>query len=220
MKRSTLLLAATLPFCVSVAHASAQTPHVHAAAATGTLTGVITDAVTNKPMAHVLLTLGYLTKGYQLATQTDAHGRYTFKNVLATKGIDAYSFAEGYYYFHGETAIRAGGTTTYSHLMGRDTSTQAHPTIVSFYATPGTRGAPAHFGMRANQGNGSFSFEIMAISPDLGRLVVLQHGPSNHYDGSLSVPGGIKRGAYTFYYVATQNNCFTNKKFPSKRVTL
>jgi hypothetical protein len=202
---------------VGVTQVSTQASYVRAAAATGTLTGVITDATTHKPMAHVLLTLGYLTKGYQLATQTDAHGRYTFKNVPATKGIDAYAFAQGYYYFHGEAAIRADGTTTYTHIMGRDTSTQAHPTIVSFYANPGT---PAHFGMRANKGNDAFSFEMMAISPDLGRLVVLQHGPSNHYDGSLSLPGGIKHGTYTFYFVATQNNCFINKTFPSKRVVL
>ncbi len=217
MKRSTLLLAAALPVLAGVAPSSAQASQARLAAARGTLTGVITDATTHKPMAHVLLTLGYLTKGYQLATETDAHGRYTFKNVLATKGIDAYSFAEGYYYFHGETAIRAGGTMTYSHIMGRDTSPQAHPTIVSYYATPGT---PARFGMRANKGNDAFSFEMMAISPDLGRLVVLQHGPGNRYDGTLALPAGIKGGTYTFYFVATQNNCFTNKTFPSKRVTL
>src|SRR5579885_2809410 len=185
MKRSTLLLAAALPVLAGVAPSSAQASQARLAAARGTLTGVITDATTHKPMAHVLLTLGYLAKGY--------------------------------YYFHGETAIRAGGTTTYSHIMGRDTSPQAHPTIVSYYATPGT---PARFGMRANKGNDAFSFEMMAISPDLGRLVVLQHGPGNRYDGTLALPAGIKGGTYTFYFVATQNNCFTNKTFPSKRVTL
>jgi hypothetical protein len=219
MQRYALLLATTLSLFVGVAHASAQTPHARVAAATGTLTGVITDATTGKPLAHVLLTLGYLTKGYRLATQTDAHGRYTFKNVLASKGIDAYSFAQGYIYFHGFTAIRAGGTTTYSHVMARDTIKVAHPTVQSFYASPGKGGAPARFGMRANQGNGSFSFEMMAISPDLGRLVVLQHGPGNHYDGALSTAGS-KSGTYTFYYVATQNNCLTNVTFPALRVHL
>lgn len=219
MKRTAFLLIAALPLLLGASHASAQAPHSRMAATTGTLSGVITDATTHKPLAHVLLTLGYLTKGYQRATETDAHGRYTFKNVPATKGIDAYSFKGGYFYFHGETGIRAGGTTTYSHIMARDTTKVPHPTIVSFYATPGKGSTPAQFGMRANQGNGSFSFEMMAISPGLGRLVVLRHGPGNHYDGTLSA-SGVKSGTYTFYYVATQNNCFINTMFPSKQVTL
>jgi hypothetical protein len=186
---------------------------------TGTLSGVITDATTNKPLAGVLLTVGYLTKGYQRAAMTDAHGHYTITGLPPTRGIDAYAFKPGYFYFHGESAIHAGGLTTYSHVMGRDTTTVVHPKILSFYFQRPSGKNPAHFGMRAEKGNGPFSFEMMAISPDLGRLVVLQHGPSDHYDGSLSTTG-IKAGMYRFYFVATQENCYENKTFPSIRVHL
>ena len=73
--------------------------------------------------------------------------------------------------------------------------------------------------MRAEPGNGPFSFEMMAISPDLGHLVVLQHGPSDHYAGVLPT-SGIRSGTYTFYFVAAQEDCFENKTFPSVRLHL
>ena len=221
MKRlvSALILAATaLPLCANTPAAHAFGPHARLAAATGTLTGVITDATTHKPLAHVLLTVGYLTKGYQRAGETDANGRYSIANLPVTKGIDAYAFKGGYFYFHGFSAIHAG-TTTYSHILARDTTSIVHPKILSFTAMPPQSDGIAHFGMRAEKGNGPFSFEMMAISPDLGRLVVLGHGAADHYDGLLST-SGIKSGMYTFYYVATQENCFENKTFPSARLHL
>ncbi len=219
MKRfvSALILAGVAAPFVFAPAAHAATPSARPAATTGTLTGVITDAATQKPLAHVLLTIGYLTKGYQRAAETDANGRYTIINLPVTKGIDAYAFKSGYFYYHGSSAISAG-TTTYSHILARDTTSVPHPKISYFYAMPPTKGV-AHFGMRAQIGNGPFSFEMMAISPQLGRLVVLQHGPSDHYDGKLSIDG-VKDGRYTFYYVATQENCFENKTFPSATLHL
>jgi len=215
-----VLAVAALPLALG-----ANAPAAHAsgargrpAAATGTLTGVITDATTHKPVAHVLLTVGYLTKGYQRAGETDANGRYSIANLPVTKGIDAYAFKAGYFYFHGFSAIQAG-TTTYSHILARDTTSITHPTVSSFYAMPPKGDGIAHFGMRAQKGNGPFSFEMMAISPGLGRLVVLGHGAADHYDGVLPT-SDIKSGMYTFYYVATQENCFENKTFPSKSIRL
>lgn len=207
-----------LPFLASAPRAGAQAGQVSAQAGTATLTGVITDASTHKPLSGVLLTVGYLTKGFQRAGETDAHGRYTIRDLPTTRGIDAYSFKSGYFYFHGFTAIHAG-TTTYSHIMARDTTSLVHPKITSFYAMPPKGNGPARFGMRAEKGNGPFSFEMLAISPDLGRLVVLQHGAADHYDGALPA-SGIKSGMYRFYYVATQENCFENKTFPSVRLHL
>jgi len=213
-----ILAAAALPLCANAPAAHAFGPHARLAAATGTLTGVITDATTHKPLAHVLLTVGYLTKGYQRAGETDANGRYSIANLPVTKGIDAYAFKGGYFYFHGFSAIHAG-MTTYSHILARDTTSIVHPKILSFTAMPPQSDGIAHFGMRAEKGNGPFSFEMMAISPDLGRLVVLGHGAADHYDGLLST-NGITSGMYTFYYVATQENCFENKTFPSARLHL
>lgn len=207
-----------VPFLASAPRVGAQAGHAPLQAGTATLTGVITDATTHKPLSGVLLTVGYLTRGFQRAGETDAQGRYTIRDLPTTRGIDAYSFKPGYFYFHGFTAIHAG-TTTYSHIMARDTSSIVHPKIVSFYAMPPKGNSPARFGMRAEKGNGPFSFEMMAISPDLGRLVVLQHGPTDHYDGTLP-ESGIKSGMYRFYYVATQENCFENKTFPSVRLHL
>ena len=221
MKRlvSALILAgAALPLCANAPAAHASGPHARPATTTGTLSGVITDATTHKPLAGVLLTVGYLTKGYQRAGETDANGHYTITNLPVTTGIDAYAFKAGYFYFHGFSAIHAG-TTTYSHIMARDTTSVVHPKILSFTAMPPQSGGMAHFGMRAVKGNGPFSFEMMAISPSLGRLVVLGHGAADHYDGVLST-SGVKSGMYTFYYVATQENCFENKTFPSARLHL
>ena len=219
MKRSVLaFVIAASSVGAGVSQVAAQSPGAHSTAALGTLTGVITDATTNKPLAHVLLTVGYLTKGYQRAAETDAHGRYTITGLPPTHGIDAYAFIPGYFYYHGFTAIHAG-TTTYSHTIARDTTTTGHPTVRSFYAMPPKGANPARFGMRAEPGNGPFSFEMLAISPGLGRLVVLNHGPGDHYDGVLPT-SGIKSGMYTFYYVATQQDCFENKTFPSVRLHL
>ncbi len=229
MNRPVLTLAAVaLALCAGLPGAAAQTLpvpmpragtlRVHRAAAAATLTGVITDAVTSKPLAGVLLTIGYLTKGYQRAAQTDTHGRYTITGLAPIRGIDAYAFKPGYFYYHGYTAINAG-TTTYSHTIARDLTKIVHPKILSFYANPPTGDDPARFGMRAEKGNGPFSYEMMAISPDLGRLVVLKHGPADHYDGTLST-SGIKSGMYRFYYVATQEDCYENQTFPSVRLHL
>ena len=218
MKRSVLALVVAASLSTGLSNAAAGTLPMRPAAATGTLTGVIIDATTRKPLAQVLLTIGYLTKGYQRAAETDAHGRYTIAGLPPSRGIDAYAFKAGYFYYHGFTAIHAG-TTTYSHEIARDTTSIAHPRVLSFYATPPQGAGPAHFGMRAVQGNGSFSFEMMAISPDLGRLVVLAHGPGNRYDGVLPTTG-VRQGTYTFYYVATQQDCFENRTFPSLRLHL
>ena len=212
------LAGVTAPLITSAPFARAQVAPAQAAAATGTFSGVITDATTHKPMAGVLLTVGYLTKGYQRAGETDANGRYSITNLPVTKGIDAYAFKAGYFYFHGFSPIHAG-TTTYSHIMARDTTSVVHPKILSFTAMPPQSDGMAHFGMRAVKGNGPFSFEMMAISPGLGRLVVLGHGAADHYDGVLST-SGVKSGMYTFYYVATQENCFENKTFPSRSLRL
>jgi len=212
------LVGAATPLIMGASVARAQVASARPAAATGTLSGVITDATTHKPMAGVLLTVGYLTKGYQRAGETDANGRYSITDLPVTKGIDAYAFKAGYFYFHGFSAIHAG-VTTYSHVMARDTTSVVHPKILSFTAMPPQSDGMAHFGMRAVKGNGPFSFEMMAISPGLGRLVVLGHGAADQYDGALST-SGVKSGMYTFYYVATQENCFENKTFPSARLHL
>jgi hypothetical protein len=61
---------------------------------------------------------------------------------------------------------------------------------------------------------------MLAISPRLGRLVVLWHGPGHHYDGSLHIPTGTRPGVYRFYYVATEEDCFEPKTFPYVDVRL
>lgn len=227
MKRYALVLAATV-LLVGIAHASASTriarAHIAAAmaAATGTLTGIITDPVSNRPLAHALVTVGYLTPGFQRTGETDAHGRYTITGLPATsaQGIDSYAFAEGYFYHHGlNQVIRAGRTTTYSFSIARDTFVVSHPRVLSHYATI-VNHTTVKFGMAAIEGTGPFSFEMLAVSPQLGYLAVLTHGPGTHYDGTFTVPRGTKRGRYRFFYIATQNDCFTNQKFPYTDVQL
>jgi hypothetical protein len=213
---ATLLL---LPLLVVAPGAAAQTGPA-AAASTGTLAGVVTDATTNKPLPHALVTVGYLTRGFQRAAETDARGRYVITGLPPTRSIDTYAFAPGYIYHHGvNQAIRAGQTTTYSYAMPRDNYSLPHPRIVSYYGQR-VNSSMARFGMVAVQGNGPFSFEMMAISPQLGRLVVLAHGPGHRYDGILRVPAGTKAGTYRFYYIATQNDCFENRTFPHVDVRL
>jgi Carboxypeptidase regulatory-like domain len=200
--------------------AAAREGRAEAAASTGTLAGVIRDATTNRPVAHVLVTVGYLTPGFQRAAETDAHGRYAIMGLPPTRSIDTYAFAPGYIYHHGvNQTIRAGRTTTYSYSMPRDNYPLKHPRILSFYGQR-VDARTARFGMVAVQGTGPFSFEMLAIAPQLGRLVVLAHGAGHHYDGILHVPARTKPGTYRFYYVATQENCFENKTFPHQDVHL
>ena len=209
-----------LPLFLSAPGAAAHAGRAEAVASTGTLSGVIRDATSNKPLAHVLVTVGYLTRGFQRAAETDAQGRYVIKGLPPTRSIDTYAFAPGYIYHHGiNQTIRAGKTTIYSYAMPRDNYAVKHPQILSFY---GKRvvARTARFGMVAVQGHGPFSFEMLAISPRLGRLVVLAHGAGHHYDGILHVPAGTKPGIYRFYYVATEEDCFENKTFPHVDVRL
>ena len=209
----------TLPNSATASSTATPTGSTHHMEMTGTLAGVVTDATTHKPLAHALITVGYLTKGYQRAAETDSKGRYEIKGLPATKGIDTYAFSPGYIYHHGSNqAIQAGQTTTYSYAMARDNYNVKHPRVLSLYFKKPVNGV-AHLGMAAAQGNGKFSFEMMAISPQLGRLVVLAHGAGTHYDGTLQT-SGITAGRYTFYYVATQENCFEDKTFPTVRVHL
>ena len=223
MKRSVLMvpiLLLLLPLFVSAPGAATRAGRAEAAASTGTLSGIITDATSNKPLAHVLVTVGYLTRGFQRAAETDAHGRYVIKGLPPTRSIDTYAFAPGYIYHHGvNQTIRAGRTATYSYSMPHDDYPLKHPRILSFY---GKRldARRASFGMVAVQGTGPFSFEMLAIAPQLGRLVVLEHGAGHHYDGILRVPAGTKAGTYRFYYIATQLDCFENKTFPHQDVHL
>lgn len=210
-----------LALVMLVAHAQ-EPNHAPHAQLTGTLSGVITDAISNRPVAHALVTVGYLSAGFQRATETDARGQYIVTGLPATSrgGIDTYAFAQGYFYHHGvNQVIRAGHTTVYSYAIPRDTFAVKHPRILSYSAaTLGRR--RVKFSMTAIDGTGPFSFEMMAISPQLGYLVVLEHGPGHHYDGTLIVPRDVKRGAYRFYYIATQQDCYTNPTFPFKDVML
>ena len=221
MKRPVLMTPILLlPLLMSAPGATAHAGRADAAASTGTLAGVITDATTNKPLAHALVTVGYLTRGFQRAAETDARGRYVITGLPPTRSIDTYAFAPGYIYHHGiNQTIRAGKTTIYSYAMPRDNYAVKHPRILSFYGQR-VNSHTARFGMVAVQGNGPFSFEMLAIAPTLGRLVVLAHGAGHHYDGILHVPAGTTAGTYRFYYVATEEDCFENKTFPHQDVHL
>lgn len=208
-----------MPFLVRPASAATGAMERHPTTG-GTLAGVITDATTNKPVAHALVTVGYLTTGFQRATETDAHGRYAITGLPSTRSIDTYAFAQGFIYHHGvNQTIRAGETTTYSYSMARDNYPTKHPQILSYYGKS-VNSSTVRFGMVAVQGDGPFSFEMLAIAPKLGRLVVLAHGVGQHYDGTLHLPRGTKAGTYTFYFVATQLDCFETKKIPHLNVHL
>ena len=218
MKRS-VLMTPILLLCFSAPGAAAHAGRADAAS-TGMLSGIIRDATSNKPLAHVLVTVGYLTPGFQRAAETDVHGRYVIAGLPPTRSIDTYAFAPGYIYHHGvNQTIHAGRTTTYSYNMPRDNYAVQHPRILSYYGQR-VNSRTARFGMVAVQGTDKFSFEMLAIAPQLGRLVVLEHGAGHHYDGILHVPAGTKAGTYRFYYIATQENCIENKTFPHQDVHL
>lgn len=207
---------------LSTPPAATATRTMPAAPASGTLTGLLTDPVTGAPLAHVLVTVGYLTPGFRRATETDAHGRYVITGLPPTtaRGIDTYAFAEGYIYHHGtKQVILAGKTTTYAYHLPRDIFAVRHPRVTSYDVTR-VNGHTVRFAMEAVEGKDSFSDEMFAISPHLGYLVVLRHGHGQHYDGTLTVPPGTKHGIYRFYYVATQNDCISNETFPYRDVML
>ncbi len=201
----------TLPTALAKSSATAQT---------GSLSGVITDATTNKPLAGVIVSVDYTHQ--MLVAETDRHGRYTVHGIIAHQ-IATYAFAPGYIYHHGvPQIIKVGKTTVYSYAMARDTLTNLkHPKVTLVQITPrmAKAGQKVHFSFGLLPGETKNSLEIMATSAKLGRSVLLLGVGHSHYGGDLLVTPDM-HGTYTFRFFGAGEDCLENTTFPALTLTV
>jgi sulfocyanin len=189
----------------------------------GALAGVVTDASTGKPLAHVFVVLGWTT--LTRVGETDATGHYRINNVSPVPAVDAYGFADGYVYYHGHpVAIKSGLVTTYSFQMPRSTfptpllPVLTNATISSTTAKPGDT---VTFEAHITPGKqGPLSAENFAVNPVLSHSVLLLHVGSDTYRGTWKIPAGIKPGTYVFSFIATMENCLENHPYQQVSLTI
>jgi sulfocyanin len=187
----------------------------------GAMEGVVTDATTGKPLAHVYVVLGWTT--LKRVGETDAMGHYRINNVKPISLTDAYGFAEGYVYYHGHPVpIKAGQLTTYSFQMPRQTfPDNLLPKLsgATISATHAKAGDTVTFSAHIQPGKGStLSAEEFAVNGPLGQSVLLLHAGSDLYRGTWKIPAGTKAGTYSFAFFGARENCLENK--PSSYVSL
>jgi len=76
------------------------------------------------------------------------------------------------------------------------------------------RGTQVRFRVTARGGKGGPSDEVVAVSPELGRLVWLRSTGDDTYQADFTIPAGTRPGEYRFVFIAASNECYDNSTFP------
>jgi len=188
---------------------------------TGVIRGRVTDRDGGAPLPDTRILVGY--KSTQLAAITDQDGRYTVRNVPAGAEVGVIGFYGHGYRYHNSVyddnlriTLRPGQTFTYDfatyNLHDPDGEPQVNsPAIVPAAAAPGTQ---VRFRVTARGGKGGPSDEVVAVSPELGRLVWLQSTGGDTYQADFTIPAGTRPGEYRFVFIAASNECYDNSTFP------
>ena len=215
--RALSLLVAVLALMVSPGLAAAAAP---AQAATGTITGLVTDRDSGAPVAGVYITVGY--RGLQLATITGADGRYTVSNVPAGQAADVFGFHGGGYRYHNSIyddglhiVLQPGQTYVYNFTVYPLNNPAGEPQVTNPTLSPQSAapGQTVTFGLTASGGAGGLSDEVIAASPALGRMALLAPAGGNDFQGALTIPAGTAPGDYPFAFFAASNECYDNHVF-------
>ncbi len=207
-----------------------QTPTTTAqpSANTGTITGRVTDKDTGEPISDTYITVGW--ENSQLATITDADGRYTVSNVPAGEPAPVLGFHPNGYRYHNSSfddhlkiMLKPGETYTYNFslfmLEPEGQPEVSDPSVSSESVAPGET---VTFGLNAGGGEGGLSREVFAASPKLGRLVLLKPADGeNAYSAKFTIPADTPPGEYPFAFFTASNECYVNGTFPMRtlRVT-
>ena len=195
----------------------------HGDAANGALAGTVTDASSGKPIAHVFIVVGWTTA--KMVGETDAMGQFCVQHIKPVKYIDAFGFAQGYIYYHGQpVTIHPGKTLPYSFKLPRQAVPSDQLPLLAGAAidhTTAAIGNVATFSVHVTPGKGGkMSAEVFAVNSTFGTAVLLEHRGSDIYVGSFTVPAGAKPGAYTFTYFGAMHNCLENARYLTQVLTV
>jgi hypothetical protein len=192
-----------------------------ASASTGTIVGMVTDKDTGAPLASVYIVVGY--QGLKLSTITGADGRYTVNNVPPGEPADVFGFAGRGYRYHNsiyddklKIVLKPGETYTYNFTTFQLNDPAGAPQVSNPSISPDTAapGQQVAFSLTARGGKGGLSDEVIAASPQLGRLALLVPAGGDRFSSSFTVPTGTAPGDYEFAFFAASNECYDNADFP------
>jgi len=202
--------------------ASTAVPEATAApTASGTIVGMITDGASGAPLAGVYIVVGY--QGLKLSTITGADGRYTVNNVPAGQPADVFGFAGRGYRYHNsiyddklKIVLKPGETYTYNFTTFKLNDPAGEPQVSNPSISPDTAapGQEVTLSLTARGGKGGLSDEVIAASPQLGRLALLVPAGGDRFSSSFTVPIGTAPGDYAFAFFAASNECYDNADFP------
>lgn len=190
----------------------------------GSITGTVTDIESGEPLADVYVAVGLTS--VQRVGISDEEGRYAVDNVPAGEEVDVLGFREGNYRYHNSRydadtlfTLEPGETVAYDFalisLPAEGQPEVSDPAIDPRQAAPGEE---VTFAVTARGGAGGLSSEVLAASPELGRMVLMEQGENDRWSVGWTIPADAEGGEYEFAFVAASNECFDNAEFP--RVTL
>jgi len=197
-------------------------PVASPAANTGTITGRVTDDATGEPLTDVYITVGWET--LMLATITDADGRYTVPNVPAGESAPVLGFHDDGYRYHNsefddkiDIVLDPGQTYSFDFSLVPLNEPDGEPQLNDAAISP-DRAAPGQdvtFDVTAKGGQGGLSPEVIAASPQLGRMVLMKSVGGDRYRATVTIPPETSPGDYPFAFFAASNACYVNSVFPT-----
>lgn len=210
-------------FSIIVAIAATSQSSLAAAApatSVGTITGKVTDRDSGAPVSGVVITVGY--NSVKLATMTGPDGMYTIANVPAGQAADVFGFRGGGYRYHNSIyddglhiVLQPGQTYTYNFTVYQLNDPAGEPNVSNAAISPLTAAAGQTVTMRvdASGGKGGLSDEVIAASPQMGRMVLLAPIGNNAFSGAFTIPVSTPPGDYDFMFFAASNDCYDNHVF-------
>src|SRR5262249_49183381 len=112
--------------------------------------------------------------------------------------------------------LQPGQTYTYDFAVKQLNDPAGEPEVNDPAMTPTqvTPGQQVTFELTARDGKGGLSDEVIAASPQLGRLALLKPIGGDRFPGGLTVPSDTAAGDYPFAFFAASNDCYDNHVFP------
>lgn len=196
-------------------------PVASPAADTGTITGMVADYETDEPIADVYVVVGW--EDVQLASITDAEGRYTVANVPVDATVDVLGFHEDGYRYHNslfdadtEFDLEPGQTATYDFGLAQLNQPEGEPKLSDPVIDPERvmPGEEVTFEVTAKNGKGGLSPEIIAASPEMGRMVLMESVGDDRFRTTVTISSETPPGDYPFAFFAASVECFVNSDFP------
>lgn len=191
------------------------------AANTGTITGTVIDRENGEPLSDVYVVVGW--EDVQFAGITNADGRYTVPNVPSGTAVDVLGFHDDGYRYHNsrydadtEFNLEPGETVTYDFGLALLNQPEGEPQLSNAVINPDRAqpGQEVTFEVTARNGAGGLSPEVIAASPELGWMVLMESVGDDRFRTTVTIPSETRPGDYAFAFFAASNECFVNSEFP------